>query len=105
MSTVGGTPPGGAATPWWPASVTALYGAANSSAQYPVAYLVPSFNVRYVAPDTTNRIFAIVDHSCRPGSRPSSAPRDLRRIHGPVVTRPVAPVEHPGRQGSFPGST
>lgn len=59
MSTFGVVPPGVATTISWPASVSSLYGLANSSAQYPVAYLVPSRSTQYVAPLTMNRIFAI----------------------------------------------
>src|SRR3954453_10014946 len=54
MSTFGVTPFGVATTTSWPASVRILYGFANSSAQYPVAYRVPSFITQYVAPLTMN---------------------------------------------------
>lgn len=59
MSTYGTTPPGVATTISCPASVSARYGAANSSAQYPVACLVPSLSVQYAVPVITNRSFAM----------------------------------------------
>src|SRR5580704_16667575 len=63
MSTVGVTPPGVATTISWPASVSSLSGFANSSAQYPVAYLVPSFSTRYVAPVITKSTLAMPNNT------------------------------------------